>query len=285
MEVSVYTIAFAVENSSIPYRACIESWLPVADEIWIACDPQWDDPSIFTCIDSKVKVVEMVFDVARFDLHAEMAALARSKCSGKWCLFLGLDESFYGESATKTRKALWDIKTDDVQGVRVGYITPHEWVLNLYYPVWTIVRVRITRNLPNITHGTADEALFRNKDFQHWDGIFSAESVDDVEYIDSNTGKVPVLEDLMLVDIPFLDLIKTQEASIEQAEKSLSEFIYIQHNKCYSIRRLEIVHSRERPWWDRRYGRTSEFDIDAYYHSLKIPTGETFVPKEVELRL
>ena len=48
MLISAYSLAFSVVNSAIPYRYGIESWLPAVDEIWIACDPELDDPKIFT---------------------------------------------------------------------------------------------------------------------------------------------------------------------------------------------------------------------------------------------
>ena len=84
--ISSYTFTIGAEQRRFPWRACIESTLSIADEFFLVYDRRFDDPDTLASVDPRVHLIEHEYDFLEWDFPSKAINIARSHCSGQWCL-------------------------------------------------------------------------------------------------------------------------------------------------------------------------------------------------------
>jgi hypothetical protein len=155
MKISGFTVVRNADKYYFPIRQCIESMLPVVDEVIVAlgnCDPADRTAELIRSIPSdKIKIYDRVWDEKLYKDGAvlrEETSFALGKCSGDWCIYLQADELLHQDDHGKI-KEICDYYLHDtrVQGFLLKYF--HFWGDYQHYfrsHAWYPYEIRIVRN-------------------------------------------------------------------------------------------------------------------------------------------
>jgi hypothetical protein len=155
MKISGFTVVRNADKYYFPIKQCIESMLPVVDEVIVAlgnCDEGDKTKEIIQSIQSdKIKIFDRVWDEKLYKDGAvlrEETTFALSQCSGDWCIYLQADELLHEDDHPKI-KEVCNYYSDDknVEGFLLKYF--HFWGdYNHYFKshAWYPYEIRIVRN-------------------------------------------------------------------------------------------------------------------------------------------
>lgn len=186
--ISGYTTTKDCIENAYPFRQCIESMLGFCDEV-IVMDGGSKDKTYDQLLDWAQKEDKLkVFQVKRDWTHPRFAvfdgaqkALARSKCTMDFCWQMDADEVVHEEDYQKIKNLAKKFpgQIDLVSLPVVEYwgskekvrmdVTPWKW--------------RISRNMPNISHGIPKELRLQDKN----ERLYARLGTDGCDYVDFET--------------------------------------------------------------------------------------------------
>ena len=270
MKISAYGIAMGVKQRRYPYEACLRSLCDFCDEVIVAYDKRFDNPIIFSRIDPKIRTIEIEYHFEQWDFINIALTQARRACNGEWCYIYGMDEVFQKNQTQNIRNAVeralpsWDVIT-----LRMVCMIWFDHI-NMQYFDMGHKRGGMTRNKPNLRHGTSDLHI-GVMDSEWWDGKY-IKSGDDFMYFDELTNKSYFgEEEIHLIeaedDYGFPDDIANNPAEI--IKYRLKNYTHIWHYAWYHIGRKEQQGGQTQIWQDRTYGRSPNLDIPTQIQKLK----------------
>jgi len=260
MQVSAYNLAIGVKQRRYPYEACIQSALAVADEFCIAYDPRFDDPSIFTSVDDRVRPVRMCIDFTEWDFVNIALTKARHECSGDWCLYLEMDEVLHEKDTDNIKAAIARANEEHLESIHTRYISMEQNYVSYEHFGKHPSREKLTVNQPYIYHKTSDY-MIGYIDSPYWGGkCIGSYAFDDFSYYDERTHKWFNGKDSHFTeegyDCPAE--IKTPSAEIEY---KVAHYTHVWHYTGYNWSRKIRQEQQRKTWQDRTFGRSSDLDI------------------------
>lgn len=265
MKLSAYNLAIGVQQRLYSYDACIKSALAIADEFCIAYDERFDDPEIFTRIDSRVRPIGVRLNFDEWDWVNIALTAARRACSGDWCLYLEMDEVLHEKDTSRFVRSILDASERGLEALNVRYLNMCQ---NYVRPdIWGSGRQKFTVNIPEIYHKTADY-MIGTTDSPHWDGKYILLGYDDVAYFDERTGRWFCEKSPCDVDDYFA---KVQGSLADAIEYHSRKFAYVWHYAIYNYSRKREQSRQTAVWQDRTYARVSTMDIEQLESNLKEP--------------
>jgi len=155
MKISGFTVVRNADKYYFPIRECIESMLPVVDEVIVALgNSDADDHTeeiIRSIASDKVKIFKRVWSESLFkDAHIlrDETSFALSQCTGDWCIYLQADELLHEDDHAKIRNVCSKYNDDkSVEGFLLKYYHffgdyQHYFRSHAWYPY----EIRIVRN-------------------------------------------------------------------------------------------------------------------------------------------
>ena len=192
--ISGYCILKDAISRKIPFEQSIRSFAPVCDEI-IVFDFQSQDgtyerlreimndyaPKMIVYLSSEK------WDSSRPDMFGYAKNIARSKCTGDWCLQFDGDEFLHEKDYDKILNL--PLKYPDAKVLDFLVFTPFGEYnkFGIFKGSENYWKWRLTKNIPEIQHGVHGAA--RQYDI-NGNMFFSKEKSDSCEYIDKNTLQV-----------------------------------------------------------------------------------------------
>jgi len=264
--ISAYNVAIGVQQRQYPYEAVIRSGLDIADEFCIAYDRRFDNPEIFTAIDSRVRPIEVEIDFLKWDFICEVLTTARRECKGNWCLYLEMDEVLHEKDTDTILKAVEVAEVNGHEAVNIKYLDMYQnYVIPRFFFDKGNYRQKITINLPSIYHKTCDYMIER-MDSPVWDGKFIKSGYDDVAYYDERTNRW--FRD-SIVFFPNDHYRNPKMPIQEDIEYNTNNCTYVWHYANYNHSRKMGQWRQNKIWQDRVYGRTNELDAKMLEELLK----------------
>jgi hypothetical protein len=261
--ISGYTSAANVKGKLLPYEACILSMLNIADEVWVAFDSRYDVPETFTNIDTRVHVVEAEYRIEDVTGNGDQLSKARQKCTGKWTIWLDLDELIHEKDAPVILDL---INTADTLGLNAVNLAEYNYVnrdktFNKDGAKEWFVRHKITENIEGVIHGADSDAII-----QAGDGSKYIVNGDGADYI--KDGKFFVFKPLVYIDYVFMSKLCTGNAMPHDVLRTLSDYPYIYHYARYSIMRKAKMNSHIRNSCVWRQRKHTNADVEEWKAEL-----------------
>ena len=160
MKISGFTVVRNADKYYFPIKECIESMLPVVDEVIVALgvgDAEDKTADIIKSIGSeKIRIIERTWDEKLYKDGAilrEETSFALSQCTGDWCIYLQADELLHEDDYNQIRNACSRYIDDrNVEGFLLKYFHffgdySHYFRSHAWYPY----EIRIVRNYIGIT--------------------------------------------------------------------------------------------------------------------------------------
>jgi hypothetical protein len=169
MKISGFTFIRNATKLYLPFKASVESVLPVVDEFVIALGNCDDDDGTRAEIESinsdKIKIVETVWDYDKYPHGTEYAHqtdIAKQACAGDWLFYIQGDEVIHEKDQATIRKRCEELyENKEVEGLVFSYY--HFYGDYWHYHVahgWYKNEIRIIRNDSDI-HSWRDAQSFR----------------------------------------------------------------------------------------------------------------------------
>ena len=261
-KISAYGLAMGVKQRRFPYEACLRSLDSFCDEIVVAYDKRFDDPDTFTQLSSKIKLLEIEYQFDTWDFMNIALTQARRACDGEWCYIYGMDEVFHAHQTANLRNAVenaqpdWNAITVRILcGVFFDYISVGYFMVEQH-------RIGLTRNRPELRHGTAPIQTGQN-DAKDWDGKFIKFGYDDFSFFDESIGtNYWGDKERHWVDDSYDIPESISGDSVEAVLYRLEHYTHIWHYAWYHIGRKAEQMKQTKIYLDRVYGRSKELDID-----------------------
>ncbi len=170
MKISGFTFIKNAIIYDFPIVESVRSVLDVVDEFIILAGDSSDDTDrllVTFADDPRVKIVKSVWDTKTYNkggtIYAQQTDLAKSYCTGDWCLYLQSDEIMHHDALPVIRRACERYLDDErVEGFLLKYVHLYgdykHYIDSLHfaYPH----EIRIIRNRPDI-HSWRDAQSFR----------------------------------------------------------------------------------------------------------------------------
>jgi len=255
-KISGYTTTFN-PNKYYPWRECIKSLLGFCDEVVVAdggsTDGTYEELKEWKKTEPKLKVYKRRWRDDEPGMDGILKAYARALCTQEFCWQQDADEIVHEKDYNEIKKLCIEMPR------RVKMLTLP--VLDLYGSSTTVRtdrglwKWRLSRNLPEITHGIPVELRKKNEagkvycDKNICDGCFP---------INSSTGKMIdgqatfVTPDL--AKVMEKDTKKYKEMMIEAFKESPSVFHYSWHNL---VRRINV----DLEFWDKQWSSLDQSAI------------------------
>jgi hypothetical protein len=167
--ISGFTFARNTSKLYYPFRASIESILPLVDEFVVALAKGDEDDTTLEQIQAinsdKIKILYTDWDTETYSggtEYAHQTDLAKEACSGEWLFYLQADEVIHEQDLEKIRNACQKYQTNfEIEGFLFKYFHffgdyEHYHSNHTWYPR----EIRIVRNIPEI-HSFGDAQSFR----------------------------------------------------------------------------------------------------------------------------
>ncbi|MEW6056827.1 MAG: hypothetical protein AB1540_09445 [Bdellovibrionota bacterium] len=129
MLLSGFTFIRNAQMYDFPIVECIESMLPIVDELIVNVGKSEDETEkLVAAIGSpKVKLIHSVWDDSKTDrglVLSEQTNLALEACQGRWALYLQADEALHENEHSKIRQAVEraDQEEKPVEGLKFKYL-------------------------------------------------------------------------------------------------------------------------------------------------------------------
>lgn len=259
MRISAYAIAIGVKQRRYPWEAAILSALSVADELCICYDKRFDDPDIFTAVDSRVKPVEWEYDFHEWDFINNALSAARGHCTGQWCLLTEMDLVLNDVACERIPQAIERADREGHEAVKVRFFSSiHDLVDVDKFNQWPS-RQSLTRNVSYIYHKTSDY-MIRQIDSDIWDGkCIGSYAFDDFSYYDERTKAWFNDADACFVENDYS----------ENIESAIKDFTHFFHYSGFNMGRRNAQGRQASIWQDRTYGRATELDAVEQVRLLK----------------
>lgn len=155
MRISGFTVVRNADKYYFPIKQCIESMLPVVDEVIVALgnsDEGDNTEAIIRSINSdKIKIFKRVWNESLFkDAHIlrDETSFALSQCTGDWCIYLQADELLHEDDHPKIMNVCKkNLDDKSVEGFLLKYFHffgdyQHYFRSHAWYPY----EIRIVRN-------------------------------------------------------------------------------------------------------------------------------------------
>lgn len=130
MLISGFTFIRNAVKFDFPIRECVESMLPLVDELVINVGKSEDGTEEFIAQLSsqspKIRIINSVWDDSKTDkglVLSEQTNIALNACQGRWCLYLQADEALHESEHLMIRKAIEDEEKSatPTEGFRLKY--------------------------------------------------------------------------------------------------------------------------------------------------------------------
>tara|TARA_Y100000310_G_scaffold291828_1_gene320065 strand:- start:824 stop:1825 length:1002 start_codon:yes stop_codon:yes gene_type:complete len=230
MKTDGYLYIIRGNDYEMPYKECIKSIQPLCENIIVLTDPRFDDGTIkeLEKLD-KVRIISEEFDWNNPGIDGIAKGIARSYCESEWLLQMDADEILREEDINKIHKLLTDINPN-INLITTGVIN---WFNGNHIKTTSPhTKPRISRNIPNITHGIPVPCRVNNKDTGY---IYSTEASDGAGYIDTSHNGTYHAE---------LDV-----CNWNNLYNSIKSDIWIHHYSWYSLpRKWEMKNTWEYMW-------------------------------------
>lgn len=214
-----------------PWKAAIESILPIVDEFVIALgdnDPDDNSREEIESINSdKIKIIDTVWDINKYNRGTENAHqtdIAKEHCKGDWLFYLQADEVVHEKYLPVIKKRCQELIEDqEVEGLLFAY--KHFWGDYWHYHdshCWYKNEIRIIRNRPDIHSWVSAQSFrripdFDGNDYRQVNGTYKLKVARvDAEIFHYGWVRPP---QLMLNKTKALDTIHKGEEKVKELEK------------------------------------------------------------------
>ena len=239
MNISGYTWGFNVAKKLFPFEACIKSMLLLANEVYVAYDPRYDVPEIFTQIDERVKVVAQEFDVADICKEGDLLTKARMCCSGDWLIWLDLDEILHEKDTTEILSLIQYAEAQGYTSLEIGFYQYISKKCTFPQPMHWCARPKIMKNIEGVCHGIDSRFLQQREDGTHY--LSGGDGIDFIK-----DGYVFPHYPLVYRDFPLLQKLQDGTVTPDDIIRSTEYFPYIYHYARYSMQRKAQMRTGDR---------------------------------------
>lgn len=242
--ISAYAIVIGAKQRIFPFEASIKSALQLSNEYCIVYDPRFDNPEIFTSLDSRVKTIEHYYDFMEWDFINVALTKARRACIGNWCLQISLDEVLHEKDTNTYLETIDFAENNNIEGIDVKFINPvNDYVLTSSGGSRQI----ITNNIPELYHRTSD-SMIGHCDSEIWDGKYILPQFDDFSYYDERTNN--------WFNDPYKLFPKYSSADLPTNNR-----VWVWHYACFNPSRKNEQGRQNSIWQNKTFNRSKKYDI------------------------
>lgn len=168
MLLSGFTFIRNAQKYDFPIRECIESMLPIVDELVVNLGNSDDDTEkiVESICSPKIRLIRSVWDDSKIDrglVLSEQTNIALDACRGDWALYLQADEALHEGELAGIRAAV-DSADSTVDGIRFKYLHFYGGYSLVQHPWnWYPSEIRLIRRASG-ARSFGDAQTFRKPD-------------------------------------------------------------------------------------------------------------------------
>lgn len=239
MRISGYTWAANVKGKLLPYDASIRSMLLLADEVWVAFDPRYDSPDVFTQIDPRVNAIPHPFDIERITGNGDQLTQARKACTGDWLIWLDLDEVIHEKDVQRMSDLIYYADKYGFNAILISNYCPVMYNYTFRDPVQWGMRPKFFKNIESVRHGIIQDFLEKRPD-----GTQFMRGGDGIDFVQD--GRAFAHRVLQFRDYLFLASLGDGRAVVSDVLQTTGRFPHIYHYARYSMQRKLKMQTHQR---------------------------------------